>query len=58
MKMNYESQAEKNKVMREVGYGILSLFVAALVERKCYTYGFRRIYSHLLDRYGGDWYYL
>ncbi len=48
MKKNHEIQSKKNKIKGEVGYGIMWLFVALLIEGIGYIYGFRGSYTHMV----------
>ncbi|MEQ8715135.1 MAG: hypothetical protein RIC80_19095 [Cyclobacteriaceae bacterium] len=46
--MNLELQAKKNEAWGEIGYGIMWLFVVALIEGISYTKGFEGIFYHFV----------
>lgn len=46
--MNYELKAKKNKAWGEIGYGIMWLFVVALIEGISYAKGFEGIFYHIV----------
>lgn len=46
--MNYELQAKKNEAWGEIGYGIMWLFVAALIEGISSVKGFEGIFYHIV----------
>ncbi len=48
MKGDYELQAKKNKAWGEIGYGIMWLFVVALIEGISYSRGFEGIFYHII----------
>jgi|AntRauTorckE6833_2_1112554.scaffolds.fasta_scaffold09344_4 hypothetical protein len=48
MKINYELQAKKNEVKGELGYGLMWLFIVALIEVIPYIKGFESIFYHII----------
>lgn len=48
MKIDYELQSKKDKARGEIGYGIMWLFVVALIEGISYAKGFEGLFYHIL----------
>ena len=46
--MNYELKAKKNEAWGEIGYGIMWLFVVAVIEGISYAKGFEGIFYHIV----------
>lgn len=49
MKIDYELQSKKNKAWGEIGYGIMWLFLVALIEGISYAKGFGGLFYHILS---------
>jgi hypothetical protein len=48
MNINYELKEKQNKARGEIGYGIMWLFVAVLIEGLPYMKGFESIFYHFI----------
>jgi hypothetical protein len=48
MNIDYELKAKKNKAWGEIGYGIMWLFVVALIELIPYMKGFESVFYHFI----------
>jgi hypothetical protein len=46
--MNYELEAKKKEALGEIGFGIMWLFVAVLIEGISYVKGFEGIFYHIV----------
>lgn len=49
MKTDYELKSKKNKAWGEIGYGIMWLFVVALIEGISYTQGLEGLFYHIMS---------